>query len=55
MKYVSIDIEATGLDHTYCQMIEFGAVLDDLRHQRPLDELPQFHCYVLRDKYVGER
>jgi len=35
-------------------MIEFGAVLEDLRHKRPLEYLPTFHCYILRDRYVGE-
>jgi len=54
VKYVSIDIETTGLDHTFCQMIEFGAVVDDLEKRLPLDKLPRFHCYILRDRYVGE-
>lgn len=54
MRYCSIDIETTGLDHSYCQMIEFGAVIDDLSDPKPYSELPKFHCYILRDRYVGE-
>ena len=54
IRYCSIDIETTGLDHSHCQMIEFGAVVDDLNDPKPLAELPRFHCYILRDQYAGE-
>lgn len=54
MKYVSIDIETTGLDHNHCQTIEFGAVIDDLTDPKPYSELPTFHCYVERERYTGE-
>lgn len=47
MKYVSIDIETTGLDRKTCDILEFGAVLDDLRNPKPIDQLPTFHCYFL--------
>lgn len=53
-KYVSIDIETTGLDPATCDIIEFGAVLDDLTDRRPLDNLPIFHCYFQKDSYTGE-
>lgn len=43
--YVSIDIETLGLDPSYCDVIEFGAVIDNLKD--PIDKLPTFHCYVL--------
>lgn len=46
MRYVSIDIETTGLDIDTCRLIEIGAVIDDLGSRRPLDELPTFQCYV---------
>lgn len=54
MRYVSIDIETLGLDPDHCDTIEFGAVVDDL--VSPIEELPQFHCYVTRpqDRYRGE-
>jgi oligoribonuclease len=55
VKLISIDIETTGLDHSYCQTIEFGAVIDDLSDPKPYSELPQFHCYIDREgKYQGE-
>lgn len=53
-KYISIDIETLGLDSEHCDMIEFGAVLDDLK--TPLEQLPRYHCYITRDgnRYKGE-
>jgi DNA polymerase III epsilon subunit-like protein len=60
MKYVSIDLETTGLNPKTSDIIEFGAVLDDLENPRPIEELPRFHCYVIptpRPKgsyYIGE-
>lgn len=47
MRIVSIDIETTGLVADRHQVIEVGAVVDDLRVQKPLDELPRFHAYIL--------
>lgn len=52
MKYVSIDIETTGLDPNTCQIIEFGAVIDDLT--KPLEEAEVFHRYVKHRLYKGE-
>lgn len=53
-RYISIDIETTGLDPEYCQIIEFAAIADDLTEQLPLNELKTFQTYVLYDRYVGE-
>jgi oligoribonuclease len=46
MRYISIDLETTGLDPSTCQIIEFGAVLEDTNNVLPIDELPTFHAYV---------
>jgi len=54
MKYVSIDLETTGLDPENNNIIEFGAVLDDLKEQKPLEELPRFHAYICMDEYKGQ-
>ena len=54
MKYVSIDIETTGLNHDICNILEFAAVVDDLSIQAPLDNLPKFQTYIMQDHYVGE-
>lgn len=54
MRYISIDIESTGLDPINNDIIEFGAVLDDLKNQRPLEELPKFHAYICKEEYRGQ-
>lgn len=54
MKYLSIDLETTGLDESYCQIIEIGAVIDNTTDNIPLEELSTFHCYVTHDIYQGE-
>ena len=46
-KYVSIDIETTGLNHDKCQIIQFGAVIDDFI--TPIKDLPKLDLYVLSD------
>ncbi len=50
--YLSIDIETTGVDPSYCQVIEIGVVADDW--VTPIHQLPRFHAYITHDKYVGE-
>ena len=50
--YVSIDIETTGLDPSFCQVIEIGAVIDDW--DAPVEELKRFHAYVYHDRIVGQ-
>ena len=52
MKYVSIDLETSGLDPERCQILEFAAVIDD--GVRFVTELPTFHRYVIHDEYRGE-
>lgn len=54
MKYVSIDIETTGLKPEVHDIVELGAVLDDLSAQAPLESLPTFHCYVVKDNYTTD-
>jgi DNA polymerase III epsilon subunit-like protein len=49
--YVSIDIETTGLDPELCQIIEFGAVIDDWKSN--LRALPTFHRYI-RPRHLNE-
>jgi oligoribonuclease len=51
LRYVSIDIETTGLDPETCQILEIGAVWDDW--MRPIHELPVYHRLVSHDEYRG--
>ncbi len=52
MKYISIDIETSGLDPDNCQIIEFGAVIDDM--ETPLEKCPTFRYRVKANHYRGE-
>lgn len=52
MKYVSIDIETTGLDPHFHQIIEFGAVIDDLSLN--IDKLPRLHFYIDNGNITGD-
>jgi len=54
MKYISIDLETVGLDPENNDIIEFGAVLDDLNEPKPLKELPKFHAYICKNEYRGQ-
>lgn len=52
MKIFSLDIETTGLDETTNQIIEIGGVIDDLEDPQSIDQLPEFHCYVVHPEYT---
>lgn len=48
MKYISIDLETTGLDPDNCDIIEVGAVIDDLAHSTlTVEQLPYYHTYIM--------
>jgi len=51
---VSIDVETTGKDPKTCQIIEFGAVIDDWSDVQPLDKLPTFQSFIRHDQYICE-
>jgi oligoribonuclease len=51
MKYISIDIETTGVDPIKNQLIQFAAVIEDTVLQRPIAELPKLMCYVAHSNY----
>lgn len=54
MKYVSLDIETTGLNRQECQIIEFGAIIEDTNNILPYEDMPKFHCYFKYDRYNFE-
>jgi len=51
MIYISIDTETTGLNPETCQLLSFGAIVEDTEKKLPFEEIPKFHCAILR----GER
>jgi len=54
MKYISLDIETTGLNPETCDVLEVGAYLEDTANPLPREELPSFHRYVWKENYKGE-
>lgn len=54
MKYVSIDIETTGLNPEFCQILQVGAVIEDTNNVRSIENLPKFSCLVEHDKFAGQ-
>lgn len=53
MKYLAVDIETTGLDDNYCQILEIGAVVET-GDGTPVEELPSMQVYLLYDRIQGE-
>lgn len=47
MKYVSIDIETTGLDENIHQIIEIAAIIEDTNKPTTYEEAPKFRRFVL--------
>lgn len=53
MKYVSIDLETTGLDPVSCQILSFSAILEDTNNPLPYDKIPKLNIYILRESING--
>jgi oligoribonuclease (3'-5' exoribonuclease) len=54
MKYVSIDLETTGLDPQTCQILQIAMVIADTEdHTTPVEALPSFVGYLKSDEYRG--
>ena len=54
MKYVSIDIETTGLNRETCQILQIGAIIEDTTKYKLLEHMPTFNCVVIQEEIVGE-
>jgi len=53
MKYVSIDIETSGLDTENNQVLSIGAVIEDTTKKLSLRDIPKFYCIVLQRQITG--
>lgn len=53
MKYLSIDIETSGLDSENNQILSIGAILEDTEKKLPLDMIPKFHVAILHEQITG--
>lgn len=53
MKYISIDIETTGIDPELDQILSIGLVIEDTLDIKPIDELPSLHLVITNDRLQG--
>jgi hypothetical protein len=53
MKYLSIDIETSGLDHEKNDILSVAAIIEDTEKVLPWDEIPKFHVAILRHEITG--
>ena len=53
MKYISIDLETTGLEKDRYQILSFGAMIEDTENKLPLSEIPKFHAAILHNELTG--
>jgi hypothetical protein len=53
MKYVSIDIETSGLDHEKHKVLSIGAIIEDTENKLPYEDCPKFNAVVLQNEIVG--
>lgn len=54
MKYLSVDVETTGLDPDKHKVVMFAAVLDDTNNPKPPDELSFYSC-IINQEEKGQR
>lgn len=53
MKYISIDIETTGIDPNKDQILSIGAIIEDTNNPLPFEECPKFHVALVNDRIEG--
>mgnify|MGYP000991746196 CR=1 FL=1 len=53
MKYVSIDIETSGLDYENNKVLSIGAIVEDTKLKLPFSDIPKFNAIVLQRQITG--
>ena len=53
MKYISIDIETTGLDPEKHQILSVAAIIENTEEKLPFDTIPKFNVAIKHKEVVG--
>jgi oligoribonuclease len=53
MRYLSIDVETTGIDPEFNQILSVGIIIEDSTNPLPYEQLPKFHCAIKYDEVYG--
>ena len=53
MKYVSIDIETSGLDPESNCILSFGAIIEDTKTKLPYEKVPKFYKIINQQNITG--
>jgi DNA polymerase III epsilon subunit-like protein len=53
MKYISIDIETTGLDPENDQILSVAAIIEDSNNPLPFQDIPKIHIAIKRESISG--
>ncbi len=53
MKYLSIDLETTGLDPVKYQILTLSAILEDSTKKIKFEDCPKLNIYIIRDEIIG--
>jgi DNA polymerase III epsilon subunit-like protein len=54
LPYFVIDIETTGLDQSFCQILQLSAIYEDPSLQLSFEDIPKFNRYIKHDDYHGQ-
>ena len=53
MRYISIDIETTGLETDRDQILSIGAIIEDTNNPKNFEDIPKFHGVIKRNRLEG--
>jgi len=54
MKYISLDLETTGIDPVIDQILQISMVVDDLaKPEVPVEDLPHFTAFIKHEVIIG--
>ena len=53
MKYISIDVETTGLDTENDQVLSIAAIIEDSNNPLPFQDIPKIHIAIKRESISG--